>query len=68
MVIKLHVYSMSLQRPFSLVYNGQIDSSINSQMHAFAIAKKALSGERVYFGVIDRDDLGKIIAVYRDKF
>jgi hypothetical protein len=53
---------------FLVVYNGQIDSSINSQMHAFAIAKKALSGERVYFGVIDRDDLGKIIAAYRDKF
>ena len=43
---------------FLVVYNELIDSSINSQTHAFAIAKKA----------IDRDDLGKIIAAYRDKF
>jgi len=33
-------------------------------MQAFAIAKKALAGQRVYFGVIDEDDLGRIAAGY----
>jgi hypothetical protein len=53
---------------FLVVYNGQIDSSIVSQMHAFAIAKKALNGQRVYFGVVDGDDLSKIVAAYPTEF
>jgi hypothetical protein len=53
---------------FLIVYSGQIDSSVISQMHAFAIAKKALNGQRVYFGVIDDDDLGRLAAAYPDQF
>lgn len=53
---------------FLVVYKGQIDSSITSQMHAFAIAKKALNGQKVYFGVIDGDDLSKIISAYPGHF
>jgi hypothetical protein len=53
---------------FLIVYCGQIDSSIVSQMHAFAIAKKAMAGQRVYFGVIDDDDLGKLAAAYPNQF
>jgi len=53
---------------FLIVYCGQIESSIISQMHAFAIAKKAMSGQKVYFGVIDDDDLGKIAAAYPSHF
>jgi hypothetical protein len=53
---------------FLVVYCGQIDSSIISQMHAFAIAKKALNGQTVYFGVIDDDDLGRVAAAYPDQF
>lgn len=53
---------------FLIVYCGQIDSSVVSQMHAFAIAKKAMSGRKVYFGIIDDDDLGKIAAAYRAEF
>lgn len=49
---------------FLIVYCGQIDSSIISQMQAFAIAKKAMGGQKVYFGVIDDDDLGRIAASY----
>lgn len=53
---------------FLIVYCGQIDSSVVSQMHAFAIAKKAMAGQRIYFGVIDDDDLGKLAAAYPAQF
>ncbi|MGH7147439.1 MAG: hypothetical protein ACREIJ_06000 [Nitrospiraceae bacterium] len=53
---------------FLVVYCGQIASSIVSQMQAFAIAKKALAGQKVYFGVIDADDLGGIAAGYPNEF
>jgi len=53
---------------FLVAYCGQIDSAIVSQMHAFAIAKKAMNGQRVYFGVIDADDLGAIAAGYPEQF
>ena len=53
---------------FLVVYCGQIASSIVSQMQAFAIAKKALAGQKVYFGVIDADDLGRIAAGYPNEF
>jgi hypothetical protein len=53
---------------FLIVYCGQIDSSVVSQLHAFAIAKRALSGQRAYFGVIDADDLGQIAARYPSAF
>jgi hypothetical protein len=53
---------------FLIVYCGQIDSSVVSQMQAFAIAKKALTGQRVYYGVIDADDLGRIAAGYPKEF
>jgi hypothetical protein len=53
---------------FLIVYCGQIDPSIISQMHAFAIAKKAMNGQKIYFGVIDDDDLGKLAAAYPHQF
>lgn len=53
---------------FLIVYCGQIDSSVISQMHAFAIAKKALGGQKVFFGVIDADDLGRIAAKHPSAF
>lgn len=53
---------------FLIVYCGQIDSSVVSQMRAFAIAKKALAGQKVFFGVIDADDLGRIVARYPSAF
>lgn len=53
---------------FLIVYNGQVDSSVVSQMQAFAIAKKALGGQKVFFGVIDGDDLGRIAAAYPGLF
>ena len=53
---------------FLIVYCGQIDSSVVSQMQAFAIAKKAMLGQKVFFGVIDQDDLGRIEAGYPKEF
>lgn len=53
---------------FLVVYCGQIDSSIVSQMHAFAVAKKAFNGNQTYYGVIDDDDLGRIAAGYPNEF
>src|ERR1700693_2882591 len=44
---------------FLIVYCGQIAPSITSQMQAFAIAKKGIGGQKVFFGVIDADDLGR---------
>lgn len=52
---------------FLVVYQGQIDSSLISQMSAFALGK-AMSGQRIYFGVIDRDDIDRLIVAYSDFF
>lgn len=52
---------------FLVVYGGQIDSSVISQMHAFAVGI-ALGGRRIYSGVIDGTDLGRLIAAYPDCF
>lgn len=52
---------------FLVVYNGQIDSSIISQMQAYAIGQ-AIGGKDVYFGVIDGNDLGRIASAYPSAF
>jgi hypothetical protein len=41
---------------FLVVYGGQIDSSIISQMQAFAIGN-AIKGGRIYYGVVDGSDI-----------
>jgi len=48
---------------FLVVYPGEIDSSVISQMRAFAIGS-ALSGARVMYGVVDATDLGRLRAAY----
>lgn len=53
---------------FLIVYCGQIEPSVISQMQAFAIAKKATLGNKVYFGTIDADDLGRLKAGYPNAF
>ena len=49
---------------YFIVYNGQIDSSIISQMQAFAIAK-AISGHKIYYGFVDESDLGLLVSAYK---
>lgn len=53
---------------FVVAYCGQIDSSILSQMQAFAIAKKSFNNHTTYYGAIDDDDLGRIAAGYPKEF
>lgn len=53
---------------FLVVYCGQIDSSVVSQMHAFAIAKRAFNNHETYYGVIDDDDLARVAAGYPGEF
>jgi hypothetical protein len=48
---------------FLVVYCGQIDSSIISQMQAFAIGS-ALSGRRIYYGVVDASDISRLVSAY----
>ncbi len=52
---------------FLVVYNGQIDQSILTQMEVFALGK-AMSGQKIYYGVIDEDDLNKLIQAYKKFF
>jgi hypothetical protein len=52
---------------FLVVYWGQIESSIISQMQAFAIGN-ALKGGKVYYGVVDGSDLARLAAAYPDHF
>jgi hypothetical protein len=53
---------------FLVVYNGQIDSSVTSQMQAFAIATALGGNKKVYFGIVDGSDLGRLMAVYSTSF
>lgn len=52
---------------FLIVYGGQIDPSIISQMQAFAIGK-AIASRNVYYGIVDGTDLGRLIAAYPEHF
>jgi len=52
---------------FLVVYAGQIDSSVISQMQAFAIGN-ALKGRNIYYGVIDGSDISRLAAAYADCF
>lgn len=65
-----HARSKEAQRGESVrvVYCGQIESSIMSQLRAFAVAKKVIAGETVYVGTVDADDLGRIASGYPGVF
>jgi hypothetical protein len=52
---------------FLVVYGGQIESSIVAQMRAFAMGK-AIGGQRVFYGIVDGTDLGRIAAAYPNYF
>lgn len=52
---------------FLVVFGGQIDPTIVSQMQAFALGR-AMSGARVYYGVVDGTDLARIVAAYPKAF
>jgi hypothetical protein len=51
-----------------LQYWGQLDQAVYEQMKTFAIAKSALTGEKIYFGVIDGDDTQRLKLAYPQCF
>jgi hypothetical protein len=52
---------------FFVVYHGKVEQSIYEQMHAFGVGRAA-SGARVYYGVIDGQDLAQLAGAYPDEF
>jgi hypothetical protein len=52
---------------FFVVYHSKIDESVVQQMSAYAVAR-ALSGARIYYGLIDGNDLARLIAAYPKEF
>jgi DNA-binding Lrp family transcriptional regulator len=52
---------------FFVVYHGKVAESIHEQMRAYGIAR-ALTGNRVYYCVIDGNDLGRLAAAYGEEF
>jgi hypothetical protein len=52
---------------FFVVYHSKIDESVVQQMAAFAVAR-ALAGARIYYGLIDGDDLARLVVSYPTEF
>lgn len=53
---------------FLVQYWGQIDETVIEQMKNFAIAKSALEGRRIYYGIIDGTDTERILEAYPECF
>jgi hypothetical protein len=53
---------------FIVQYWNKIDESIVEQLKNFAVAKSALEGKKVYYGIIDGQDTMRIIAAYPECF
>lgn len=53
---------------FLVQYWSQIDESIVEQMKNFAVAKSALEGKKIYYGVIDGQDTMRIVKAYAEVF
>jgi hypothetical protein len=58
---------MSQAQLFFVVYHSKIDESVAQQMYAFAAAR-ALTGTRVYYCLVDGDDLARLVAAYPAEF
>ena len=52
---------------FFVVYHSKIDEAVAQQMFAHAVAR-ALAGTRVYYCLIDGDDLARLVAAYPKEF
>jgi hypothetical protein len=55
-------------RLFLLQYWNQLDQTVYEQMRSFAIAKSAITGEKIYFGIIDGDDTQRLKLAYPNQF
>lgn len=52
---------------FFVVYHSKVDQAIHEQMRAYAVAR-ALAGNRVYYCVIDGNDLARLVDAYAADF
>lgn len=52
---------------FFVVYHGKVQETIHEQMRVHGLAR-ALAGNRVYYCVIDGQDLARLVGAYPDKF
>jgi hypothetical protein len=52
---------------FFVVYHSKIDEAVTQQMRAHALAR-ALGGVRVYYCLIDGDDLARLVVAYPKEF
>ena len=50
-----------------VVYHGKVDESLHDQLRAHAVAK-SMGGRRVYYGVIDGNDLNRLYQAYAKQF
>jgi hypothetical protein len=55
-------------RLFMVQYWNQLDQSVYEQMRMFAIAKSAVTGDKIYFGIIDGDDTQRLRIAYPRHF
>ena len=53
---------------FFVQYVGQIAPSVIQQMAAFAQAKSLSTGRKIFYGVIDGDDSGRLVSAYPRAF
>src|SRR5207244_1360205 len=52
---------------FFVVYHSKIDEAVAQQMYAHAVTR-ALAGVRVYYCLVDGDDLARLVAAYPNEF
>ncbi len=52
---------------FFIVYHSEVDESVIAQLQIFALGK-ALSGQKIYYCVIDGSDLNRLVQAYRNSF
>lgn len=52
---------------FFVVYHGKVEQSIHEQLQAYGLGR-AMAGNRVYYCVIDGQDLARLIGAYPDEF
>ena len=53
---------------FIVQYHSQIDESVIDQMYQLAVAKSAMTGRKIYYGVIDGADSKRIVDAYQEQF
>lgn len=58
---------LSTATVFFVVYHSKIEESVHEQMRAFAVGK-SFSGTRIFYGVVDGDDLSRLNRAYPKEF